>query len=72
MYDVIALGELLVDFTLAERAGRAARLPGESRGSAVQCFVHARQTGRRTAFIGKVGHDMFGKMLRNTLREAGG
>lgn len=27
--------------------------------------------GRRTAFIGKVGHDMFGKMLRRTLQEEG-
>lgn len=27
--------------------------------------------GRKTSFIGKVGHDMFGKMLRRTLQEEG-
>lgn len=72
MYDVIALGELLVDFTPCGTSGQGLPVYQANPGGA-PCNVLSMlaKLGRRTAFIGKVGHDMFGKMLRNTLREAG-
>ena len=72
MYDVVALGELLVDFTPCGVSAQELPVYQANPGGA-PCNVLSMlsRLGRRTAFIGKVGHDMFGKMLRRTLQEEG-
>lgn len=72
MYDVVALGELLIDFTPCGINDRELPVYQANPGGA-PCNVLSMlsRLGRKTSFIGKVGHDMFGKMLRRTLQEEG-
>lgn len=71
-YDVIALGELLIDFTLNGKSGQGNNLFEANPGGA-PCNVLAilQKLGKKTAFIGKVGNDQFGRLLRETIEEAG-
>lgn len=63
-YDIVAMGELLIDFTPAgvSETGMCLyeRNPG---GALVNMLTAAAKAGLRTAFIGKVGNDMHGKFL---------
>lgn len=70
MYDVTALGELLIDFIENGKSDQANPLFEASPGGA-PCNVLAmlRKLGYKTAFIGKVGEDAFGKMLQDVLSE---
>lgn len=72
MYDVVALGECLIDFTpdgVNELgAPRYACNPG---GAPANVLAMYNRLGGKTAFIGKVGQDGFGDFLKNTLRQAG-
>jgi fructokinase len=72
MYDVVALGELLIDFTAGGTSTQGNRLFEANPGGA-PCNVLAMLTklGRRTAFVGKVGADLFGRMLRHAIEDAG-
>ena len=72
MYDVVALGELLIDFTESGKSEQGNQLLEVNPGGA-PCNVLAmlNQLGKRTAFIGKVGRDMFGNLLKHTLDEVG-
>ena len=71
-YDVIALGELLVDFTMngqsSQGNGMFEACPG---GAPCNVLALLNKMGKKTAFIGKVGKDQFGTLLRNTIAEAG-
>ena len=72
MYDVIALGELLVD--LAERAKDENGYPtlAANPGGAPGNFLAALSAyGKKTAFLAKVGDDTFGHLLTGTMRRAG-
>ena len=71
-YDVTALGELLVDFTMNGLSAQQNRLFEANPGGA-PCNVLAmlRKLDRKTAFIGKVGNDSFGKMLKDTVSAQG-
>lgn len=71
-YDVIALGELLVDFTMNGQSSQGNEMFEACPGGA-PCNVLAllNKMGKKTAFIGKVGKDQFGTLLRNTIAEAG-
>ena len=72
MYDVTALGELLIDF--APKSVNEAGYPtlAANPGGAPGNFLAAlNRFGCTTAMIGKVGDDMFGRLLLGTLREAG-
>lgn len=71
-YDVVALGELLIDFTDNGMSNQGNTLYEANPGGA-PCNVLAmlNKLGRKTAFIGKVGQDIFGKMLKDTLDEVG-
>lgn len=71
-YDVAALGELLIDFTENGISGQGNTLLEANPGGA-PCNVLAmlNKLGRKTAFIGKVGNDSFGKMLAKTVSESG-
>lgn len=70
--DVVALGELLVDFTESGVSSQGNNLfeacPG---GAPCNVLAMLRKTGKRCAFIGKVGDDMFGRYLRDTIVAAG-
>lgn len=71
-YDVTALGELLIDFT--ENAVSAQGNPLlEANPGGAPCNVLAmlEKLGKHTAFIGKVGEDMFGKQLTDAVKEVG-
>lgn len=71
-YDVTAIGELLVDFTDSGLSGQGNKLLEANPGGA-PCNVLAmlNNLGFNTAFIGKVGADMFGQILRVNAVEAG-
>ena len=72
MYDVVALGELLIDFTASGSSGQGNPLFEANPGGA-PCNVLAMlaKLGRRCAFVGKVGRDMFGRMLEDAIQEVG-
>ena len=72
MFDVVALGELLIDFTQNGLSQQGNGLFEANPGGA-PCNVLAMLTklGKKTAFIGKVGDDFFGRMLAETIREVG-
>ena len=71
-YDVLALGELLIDFTENGTSGQGNPLLEANPGGA-PCNVLAmlNKLGKKTAFIGKVGNDQFGKMLKEVVEESG-
>lgn len=71
-YDVVALGELLIDFTENGLSGQGNPLLEANPGGA-PCNVLAmlNRLGKKTAFIGKVGNDQFGKMLKEVVQESG-
>ncbi len=71
-FDVLALGELLIDFTENGVSGQGNPLFEANPGGA-PCNVLAmlKKLGRSCAFIGKVGDDMFGRQLREAVSEAG-
>lgn len=71
-YDVTALGELLVDFTMNGMSAQQNQLFEANPGGA-PCNVLAmlQKLGRKTAFIGKVGNDSFGNMLKDTVNRLG-
>ena len=71
-FDVVALGELLVDFTdngLSERGNTLFEAnPG---GAPCNVLAMLKKLDRSCAFIGKVGDDLFGRQLRAVAEEAG-
>lgn len=71
-YDVTALGELLIDFTQNGKSEQGNSLFEANPGGA-PCNVLSMlsKLGHKTAFIGKVGNDSFGKELKNVLEEVG-
>ena len=72
MIDVVALGELLIDFTTtatdAEGYPTMATHPG---GAPANFLAALTKFGAKTAFLGKVGTDTFGKLLTATLQSCG-
>ena len=71
-FDVVALGELLIDFT---ENGTSAQGNGlfEANPGGAPCNVLAMlcKLGKSCAFVGKVGDDMFGRLLRDAIIEVG-
>ena len=71
-YDVVALGELLIDFTAQGAGADGYPLMAAHPGGAPANFLAAiARLGGRTALLSKVGADAFGTMLTGTLREVG-
>lgn len=72
VYDVTAMGEMLIDFTLNGQSDQGNNLfeacPG---GAPCNVLAMLNKLGRKTAFIGKVGEDQFGRLLRDTIDELG-
>ncbi len=72
MMDVVALGELLVDFTNVGADSDGYPTMAAHPGGAPANFLAAlSKYGAKTALLGKVGEDTFGKLLVGTLEKAG-
>ena len=72
IYDITTFGEILIDFTSQDinEDGQMlyARNPG---GAPANVAVAASRLGAHTAFIGKAGKDMHGKLLKSVLEKEG-
>lgn len=72
MIDVVALGELLIDFAAKSTDDAGYPTMAANPGGAPGNFLAALNAyGRKTAFLGKVGNDAFGHLLLGTLNRAG-
>lgn len=70
MYDITALGELLIDFTPCGISEAGMKIFEQNPGGApANVLVAAGNFGAKTAFIGKVGKDMHGEFLKETLKK---
>ena len=70
--DVVAIGELLIDFTAKNTDENGYPTLEAHPGGAPANFLAAlSKFGAKTALLGKVGNDAFGKMLLNTLENTG-
>lgn len=71
-YDVVALGELLIDFAMSGQSEQGNNVfeacPG---GAPCNVLAMLNKLGKKTAFIGKVGNDQFGKLLKATIEDIG-
>lgn len=71
-YDVIAMGELLIDFTCEQIQGDGYPVLAAHPGGAPANFLCTlSKYGAQTALIGKVGEDAFGYMLESTMEMFG-
>ncbi|MFV0364160.1 MAG: carbohydrate kinase family protein [Suipraeoptans sp.] len=71
-YDVVTLGELLIDFTSNGVSENGNILFEANPGGAVSnVLAMLQKQGKKTAFLGKVGEDQFGKLLKDTLDKVG-
>lgn len=72
IYDVTAMGEMLIDFTMNGQSEQGNNMfeacPG---GAPCNVLAMLNKLGRKTAFIGKVGKDQFGRLLKGTIEELG-
>ena len=72
MYDVAALGELLIDFTcLSTDADGYPTMAAHPGGAPANYLAALTKFGAKTAMIGKVSSDAFGRLLIKTLKGAG-
>ena len=71
-YDVVALGEMLIDFAMSGTSDQGNNLfeacPG---GAPCNVLAMLNKLDKKTAFIGKVGNDQFGKLLKSTIERIG-
>ena len=69
-YDVVALGEVLIDFTFAGKNADGKNLYEENPGGApANCAAAVAKLGGSAAFIGMTGRDSFGEDIRAALKE---
>ena len=71
-FDVLALGEMLIDFTengLSEQGNPL--LEANPGGAPCNVLAMLGKLGKHCAFVGKVGNDMFGRQLRSAGEKAG-
>ena len=72
MFDIVALGELLIDFTDSGFSPNGMKLFERNAGGAPgNMLVAAARFGRSVAFLGKVGDDMHGRFLKEVLVSEG-
>ena len=72
MFDVVALGEVLIDFTFCGVSESGANLFEQNAGGApANVMVACANFGLKTAFIGKIGADMHGVFLQRVLDNKG-
>ncbi len=71
-YDVVSLGEILIDFTYNGASGAGNNLYEENTGGApANCVSCVTKLGGKGAFIGCTGEDSFGRDVRHTLESIG-
>lgn len=69
-YDIVALGEILIDFTPCGKSESGMKIFEQNPGGApANVLVSAQNFGAKTAFIGKIGKDMHGEFLKETLEK---
>lgn len=72
MYDITALGEILIDFTYQGIGQNGQKMFAQNPGGApANALTAAARLGARTAFIGKAGTDMHGYFLKDILDQEG-
>lgn len=69
MSDIVSIGEMLIDFTASTAENGEIIYKQNAGGAPANVAVMAAKAGVSSAFIGKVGKDMFGKYLRKVLVE---
>ncbi|OPX45112.1 5-dehydro-2-deoxygluconokinase [Ruminiclostridium hungatei] len=70
MIDVVALGELLIDFTqIRSNDALVKRFEQNPGGAPANVLAVLSKFGIKCAFIGKVGNDVFGEFLRKQLSD---
>ena len=72
LFDATALGEILIDFTECGVSANGRRLYQQNPGGAVANVMYTMsKLGAKTSFIGKVGRDVHGEYLKETLKRVG-
>ena len=72
MFDVVALGELLIDFaTVGTDTDGYPTMAAHPGGAPANFLAALTKFGAKTALIGKVGSDTFGRLLLGTLNKTG-
>lgn len=72
MFDVVSLGELLIDFTPLGKSDHQHVIYETNPGGAPANVAAAvAKLGKRSAFLGKVGNDQFGHFLEQVLSDLG-
>ncbi len=72
--EIVTLGELLIDMfpmKVGQAMGEVEAFIPKPGGAPANVAVAARRLGRETAFIGKVGQDLFGDYLKKVLEKEG-
>ncbi len=71
-FDVVALGEVLIDFaSVSKDCDGYPKMQAHPGGAPANFLAALTKFGKKTAFIGKVGDDSFGELLLGTLNNAG-
>ena len=72
MFDITALGEILIDFTYQGKNEDGQKLFAQNPGGApANALTAASRLGAKCAFLGKAGEDMHGRFLKDVLRQEG-
>ena len=72
VFDVVSLGEVLIDFTDSGMSPQGnPQFEANPGGAPCNVLALLRRLGRSCAFVGKVGDDMFGHQLRAVVEAAG-
>ncbi len=70
-FDIVALGEALIDMVWEKGTGSGVTLRGNPGGAPANVMTAGAKLGRKTAVISKVGSDGFGELIKSSLRESG-
>lgn len=71
MADIVAIGEMLIDFTATVDENGEVTYKRNAGGAPANVAVMASKLGVSSGFIGKVGKDMFGRYLKQVLIDNG-
>lgn len=66
--DIICMGEMLIDFTPGKEPRSYTANPG---GAPANVAIAAARNGLESGFLGVLGNDDFGRLLKSTLEDAG-
>ena len=70
-YDVVSLGELLIDMVPLPAPSGALNFAAKPGGAPGNCAVGLAKLGRSVAMLSKVGDDAFGRLITTTIASAG-